>query len=96
MVAPIGATLLPQATIKAVLIPTKITLPIGDKRTQVKVVNHLVAKYTAQRTIMLTAATNDMFDLILLMLTLLDMNSTTDSLHVSKGPITRSKAKKIQ
>ena len=41
------ATLLPLATSEVVLIPTKITLPIEDEPTQVKVVDHLTAKYAA-------------------------------------------------
>ena len=65
------ATLLLLATSEVVLIPTKITLPIEDEPTQVRVVDHLTAKYAAKRAIMLTASTNGMFDLILLMLTLL-------------------------
>ena len=65
------ATLLPLPTSEVVLILTKTTLLIEDEPTQVKVVDHLTAKYAAKRAIMLTAATNGMFDLILLMLTLL-------------------------
>ena len=65
------ATLLPLATSEVVLISTKTTLPIEDEPTQVRVIDHLTAKYAAKRAIMLTVATNGMFDLILLMLTLL-------------------------
>ena len=65
------ATLLPLATSEVVLISTKITLPIENEPTQVRVIDHLTAKYAAKRAIMLTAATNGMFDLILLMLTVL-------------------------
>ena len=71
MVAPMEATMLSLTTSEVVLIPIKITLPIKNERTQVRVVNHLTAKYAANRAIMLTAVTNCMFDLILLMLTLL-------------------------
>ena len=66
-----GATLLPLATSEVILILTTTTLPIEDEPTQVRVVVHLTAKYATKRAIMLTAATNGMFDLILLMLTLL-------------------------
>ena len=65
------ATLLPLPTSEVVLILTKTTLLIQDEPTQVRVVDHLTAKYATKRAIMLTAATNGMFDLILLMLTLL-------------------------
>ena len=65
------ATLLHLTTSEVVLIFTKITLPIEDEPTQVRVVDHLTAKYVAKRAIMRTAATNGMFNLILLMLTLL-------------------------
>jgi len=71
VVASMEATLLPLATSKVVLISTKTTLLIEDEPTQVRVVDHLIAKYAEKRAIMLTAATNGMFDLILLMLTLL-------------------------
>ena len=71
VVAPMEATLLPLPTSEVVLILTKTTLLIDDEPTQVRVVDHLTAKYAAKRAIMLIAATNDMFDLILLMLTLL-------------------------
>ena len=65
------ATLLSLATSEVVLILTKTTLLIEEELTQVRVVDHLTAKYAAKRAIMLTAATNGLFDLILLMLTLL-------------------------
>ena len=64
-------TLLSLATNEVVLIPTKTTLLTEDEPTWVRVIDHLVAKYAARRAIMLTAATNGTFDLILLMLTLL-------------------------
>ena len=71
VVAPMKATMLPLATSEVVLIPTKITLPTKDEPTEVRVVDHLLPKYVAQRAIMVTTATNGMFGLILLMLTLL-------------------------
>ena len=65
------ATLFPLSTSEVVLIPTKTTLLTEEELTQVRVIDHLTAKYATQRAIMLIVATNGMFGPILPMLTLL-------------------------
>ena len=54
VVAPMEGTLLPLPTSEVVLILTKTTLLIENEPTQVRVVDHLTAKYAAKRAIMLT------------------------------------------